>query len=52
MNLLDICDIYYYIMKRKQNKLSSPKRMDSIRKTLKRIKNNSEIINKLKTQKI
>ena len=35
-------------MARANKKLHKPKRMDSIRKTLKRIKSNSDIINKLK----
>jgi hypothetical protein len=35
-------------MARASKKLHKPKRMDSIRKTLKRIKENSEILKKLK----
>ena len=35
-------------MARANKKLHKPKRMDSIRKTLKRIKHNYDIINKLK----
>jgi hypothetical protein len=35
-------------MARAKTKLHKPKRMDSIRKTLKRIKQNFDIINKLK----
>lgn len=37
-------------MARANKKLHKPKRMDSIRKTLERIKENSNIINKLKNE--
>jgi hypothetical protein len=35
-------------MAKSRKKLHKPKRMDSIRKTLKRIKQNSDLLNKLK----
>lgn len=38
-------------MARAQKKLHKPKRKDSILKTLKRIKNNSDILNKIKLNK-